>query len=109
MVEKRVHKWSPIELAASYGIGEDLRPSRGAKISNISSGGFCFTSQNHLRVGQEINLAVDLDAGDEAVITVKVVWIKKGDKDKRYTVGVQIIEQDGPGFEKFIEFYNKQL
>jgi Tfp pilus assembly protein PilZ len=109
MTEKRAYIRSPIELAASYGIGEDPRPDREAKINNISSGGFCFSSEIPLRVGQEINLAIELDTSDEAIISVKVVWIKKMDSNKKFVVGVQIIEKEGPGFERFIEFYLKQI
>jgi hypothetical protein len=107
MVEKRHHKRSPIELAASYGTGEDLRPERGAKINNVSSDGFCFTSDHKVQVGEEIQLAVDLDTVEEAVITVKVVWVKKAEGVGKYTVGVQIEEKDGPDFDRFIEFYEK--
>ena len=109
MVEKRTEKRSPIELAASYGIGEDSRPEREAKIYNMSSGGFCFTSDSKLRVGEEIQLAVALDTTDEVIITVKVVWVKKNDNNKKYTIGVQIIEKEGPGFDRFMAFYNNPL
>jgi hypothetical protein len=106
MVEKRIEKRSPIELAASYGIGDDPRPEREAKIYNVSSGGFCFTSDVKLKVGEEIQLAVDLDTVDEVIITVKVVWVKKNDYNKKYTIGVQIAEKEGPGFDRFLEFFN---
>lgn len=109
MVEKRREKRSPIELAASYGIGDDPRPGRGAKISNISSGGFCFISDSKLRVGEEIQLAVDLDTTDEVIVTVKVIWVTRSDKNKKYTIGVQIVEKEGPGFDRFMEFYNGSL
>jgi Tfp pilus assembly protein PilZ len=106
MVEKRQDKRSPIELAASYGIGDDLRPAREAKINNISSGGFCFTSDDKLRIGEKIQLAVDLDTAEDAIITVKVVWVKRSERDGKYTIGVQIDEKEGPGFGRFSEFYD---
>ena len=109
MFEKRADKRSPIELAASYGIGEDPRPEREAKISNISSGGFCFVSDNKLKEGEEIQLAIDLDTIEEVIVTVKIVWVKKIESEGKYTVGVQIIEKEGPDFDRFVEFYNKQL
>lgn len=109
MTEKRVYIRSSIELAASYGIGEDPRPEREAKINNISSGGFCFTSEIQLRVGQVINLAIDLDTTEEVIISVKVVWIKQAEADKKFVIGVKIIEKEDPGFERFIEFYKKHL
>lgn len=107
MAEKRNYKRSLIKLAASYGIGEDPGPEREAKINNISSGGFCFLSDNKLRVGEEIQLAIDLDTTEEAIITVKVVWVKKAENGGKYNVGVQIEEKDGPDFDRFIEFYEK--
>ena len=93
MAEKRQKRRSPIELAASYGIGEDLRPGREAKISNMSSGGFCFTSDDNLKVGEKIQLAVDLETAEDVLITVKVVWVKKSGHNEKYTIGVQIDAQ----------------
>jgi len=72
----------------------------------MSSGGFCFTSDSKLKEGEEIQLAVDLDTTDEVIITVKVVWVRKNDNNGRYIIGVQIIEKEGPGFDRFMEFYN---
>ncbi|MCK5014490.1 MAG: PilZ domain-containing protein [Candidatus Omnitrophica bacterium] len=109
MAEKRREKRSPIELAASYGIGNDPRPEREAKIYNVSSEGFCFTSDSKLKVDEKIQLAVDLDTTDEVIITVKVVWVKKNDDNKKYTIGVQIAEKEGPEFTRFMEFYNNSL
>ena len=106
MAEKRIEKRSPIELAASYGIEDDPRPEREAKINNMSSGGFCFASDNKLKVGERIQLAVDLDTVEEVVVNVKVVWVNKDQSGDKYIVGVQIEEKEGPGFERFIEFYN---
>ena len=109
MVEKRKNKRSPIELAASYGIGEDPRPERGTKINNISSGGFCFASDNKLRIGEKIQLAVDLDTTEEVIITVRVVWANKNEDNGKYIIGVQIEEREGPGFDRFIEYYKSAL
>jgi len=96
-------------LAASYGLGEDSRPAQEVKINNISSGGFCFTSKAKLKVGKEVQLAVDLDAGDQVIINVKVAWIKDIPRSREQTIGVQITENSGPDFERFLEYYNKQL
>ena len=109
MIDKRIEQRSSIELAASYGIGDDLRPQREATINNVSSGGFCFISESKLRVGEKIQLAIDLDSADEIIIMVKVVWMKKNDNDRKHTVGVQIVEKEGPGFDRFMEFYNNLL
>ncbi len=109
MAEKRQTKRSPIELAASYGIGEDPRPEREAKINNMSSGGFCFTSDSKLKVGERIQLAVDLDTIEDIIVMVKVVWVNISDQNGKYIIGVQIEEKEGPGFDRFIEFYNSAL
>ena len=109
MIEKRIEKRSPIQLAASFGIEEDPRPEREVKIKNVSSGGFCFSSDHKLRIGERLQLAVDLDTIEEVIITVKVAWVKK-DKDKEnYEIGVQIVEKEGPAFERFVEYYNKEV
>jgi len=109
MFEKRVSQRSPIEMAASYGIGEDPRPEREAKINNVSSGGFCFTSDCSLKVGQNLQLAIDLDTVDEVVIMVKVVWMQPLTGEGKCTVGVQIVEKEGPDFDRFMEFYLKEI
>jgi hypothetical protein len=105
MVEKRNDKRSLIELAASFGIDDDPRAGRNAKINNMSMGGFCLTSDCKLRTGQQIQLAVDLDTADDVVITVKVVWLKRDEVYGKYSIGVQIVEKEGPGFDRFVEFY----
>ena len=106
MSEKRIEQRSPIELAASYGMEEDLGPERAAKINNISSGGFCFASDTKLNVGEKIQLAVDLGAWKDVNMTVKVVWMSRNQEDGKYIVGVQIEEKKGPDFERFIKFYS---
>jgi len=109
MVEKRTNKRSVIELAASYGIGEDPRPEREAKIQNISSGGFCLTSDHKIGIGDDIELVVDLDTANDAIIFVKVVWVNRIENSQKYTIGVQIIEKESLGYDQFIEYYKKQL
>ena len=109
MFEKRVNKRSPIELAASYGIGEDPRPAREAKINNISSGGFCLTLNNDMKIGDGIELAIDLDTKDDIIVYATVVWVKQDEGSRKYKIGVQIIEKEGPDYERFLEFYNKQI
>jgi len=54
-------------------------------------------------------LAVDLDTVEDVRILVKVVWVKKEESGGKYIIGVQITEKEGPDFDRFIEFYNKQL
>ncbi|HQP10023.1 MAG TPA: PilZ domain-containing protein [Candidatus Omnitrophota bacterium] len=93
-------------MAASFGMEEDLGPKREAKINNISSGGFCFLSDHKLRMGQKIQMAVDLDTVEDVIVTVKVVWINKTGNNGKYAVGVQIVEKEGLEFERFTEFYN---
>ncbi|MBI5150221.1 MAG: PilZ domain-containing protein [Candidatus Omnitrophica bacterium] len=107
--ERRTSKRSAIELAASFGIDEDPRPEREAKINDVSGGGFCFTSDHKLEEDEELQLAVDLDVLEQVVINVRVVWVEKVKGRKGYRVGVRLIESDGPEFERFMEFYRKQI
>jgi len=109
MFEKRVNDRSPIELAASYGIGEDPRPDREVKINNISSGGLCLTLNNKMGIGEKIELAIELDTKDDIVVYAKVVWINQDEKSQKYKIGVQIIEKEGRDYDRFLEFYNQQL
>jgi len=109
MFEKRANERSPIELAASYGIGEDPRPEREAKINNISSGGFCLTSNNKMSMGEDIELVIEIDSKNDITVFVKVVWINKNEQNQKYAVGVQIVEKEGPDYERFLEFYNEQV
>lgn len=109
MFEKRLKERSSIELAASYGAGEDSRLEREAKINNISSGGFCLTLNNKMGIGEDIALSVDLDTKNDVVVYAKVVWVNKNERNQKYTIGVQIVEKEGSDYERFIEFYNQQL
>lgn len=109
MKDKRGSKRSAIELAASFGIGEDPRPEREAKISDISAGGFCFTSQSRPKIGEPFQIAVDLDTQDQVMVTVEAVWVQKIKNEKKYRVGVRLVESDGPDFERFMDFYRKQI
>ena len=109
MFEKRTNERSPIELAASYGIGEDPRPDREAKINNISLGGLCLTLNNKMAIGEKIELAIELDEKNDISVYTKVAWVKRDDKTQKYTIGVQVIEKEGPDYERFLEFYNQQL
>jgi hypothetical protein len=108
MKDKRTSKRSAIELAASFGIGEDPRPEREAKISDISEGGFCFISDTRPKVGEICQVAVDLDVREQVVVSVEVMWVQKITEAKKYRVGVQLVESDGPEFERFMEFYKDQ-
>jgi len=109
MFEKRMNNRSPIELAASYGIGEDPRPEREAKINNISSGGLGLTLNNKMKIGEKIELVIDLDTKDDVVVYAKVAWVNKNEHNQKYTIGVQILEKEGSDYERFLEFYNQQL
>jgi len=108
MFEKREYKRSPIELAASCGIGEDLRISQKGQISNISLGGICLTLDKNPAVGEKIQLSIDLEMDEDVILLAKVVWTKKNFKSNNYTVGVQIIERIGKHYERFVEFYDSQ-
>jgi len=109
MFEKRSNDRSPIELAASYGIGEDPRPEREAKINNISSGGLCLTSNSKMGVGEGVELVIELDSKTDITVYADVVWVKKIENKEKYTVGVQIIEKEGTDYERFLEMYNQQF
>lgn len=109
MFEKRTNDRSPIELAASYGIGEDPRPDREAKINNISSGGLGLTLNNKMRIGENIELVIELDTKDDIIVYAKVAWVNKNEHNQKFTIGVQIVEKEGPDYDRFLEFYNKQL
>src|SRR3989338_491430 len=97
MKERRTGKRSDIELAASFGVGDDPRPEREVKINNISPRGFCFLSNYTLRVGEDVEVAVDLETQDQAILNVKVIWVKPRGKNQ-YQVGVQFVDDEGPDF-----------
>lgn len=109
MKDKRTSKRSPIELAASFGIGEDPRPEREARIDNISRRGFCFVSKERLKIGQRLQIVVCLDTQEEVILSGRVMWTQKLSNFDCYRVGVEIDETDGPDFERFMEFYKKQI
>lgn len=107
MQERRIYQRSPIELAASYGIDDDLPETQEATVINISSGGFCFYSKKPISEGSELYLSVDLDNHEQATIKVRVAWDKRVGDTGNYMIGVQVTEAEGVDFDKFIEFYAK--
>lgn len=105
MQNKRVYQRSPIELAASFGIPEELPYTQEATVVNISSGGFGFFTHEPIKPGRNILLCVDLENGAHSTIKVRSVWCKAVGDSGRFMAGVQIIETDGPDFERFLDFY----
>ena len=102
-VEQRQSERSPIELAASYGIPEEIPETEEAKVQNISAGGFCIYSPKQIKNNQEFLLAVDLDHADQITVKVKSVWCQE--EGEQYRVGVQIIDEQTPDVNRFLEFY----
>jgi len=100
--EKRSFERSPIELAASFGLPEDEQTGQ---IIDISAGGFCINSPSKQRIGSEIRLAIELDDEERITVTVKVAWCNKDEVDESYRVGVQILPNRSPDFERFYQFY----
>lgn len=104
MFDKRQSERSAIEMAASYGISEDPRPQREAKIKNISLGGLCLTLDKQVAVGENIQLAIELDSKNDATVYARVVWVKKDEETQKYTIGVQFVEKEGSDYEQFMEY-----
>ena len=101
---KRKSERSPIELAASYGIPQDLPDTEEAQVKDVSAGGFCIYSPKKIPEGKAFILAVDLDNNEQITVTVKAVWCQP--EEERFRVGVQIMEENSPDLKRFLEFYN---
>ena len=108
MVNRRAHERSPIELAASFGVPDDPRINKEAKIKDISTGGFSFQSTEKVKVGAKIDLAID-SLEENIRIAVKVMWVKPDPSTGLNAIGVQIIEKPGPHLDKFLDFYSKTV
>ncbi|MBP9853303.1 MAG: PilZ domain-containing protein [Candidatus Omnitrophica bacterium] len=109
MDNKRINQRSPIEMAASFGIPEDLPYTQEATIVNVSSGGFGFFTHEPIKAGKDILLCVDLGDDTLATIKVKSAWCKAVGDSGRFMVGVQILEGEGPDYERFLEFYTSLI
>jgi Tfp pilus assembly protein PilZ len=109
MNEKRVLKRSPIELAASYGIPEDLIIMREAKITNASFGGFSFFSKEQMKVGKTLQLAVEINNEEQAMVPVKVKWQKFDEGRQEYQVGVAIHHPKGKQYEKYVSYLAQRI
>ncbi|OGX37196.1 MAG: hypothetical protein A3G91_05525 [Omnitrophica WOR_2 bacterium RIFCSPLOWO2_12_FULL_50_9] len=109
MSEKRKSRRSSIELVASFAVGDDAGPEHEAKIGDISLGGFCFDFSEKLKLGEELQVAVDLDLHEQIILNVKVVRVDEIKKGRKYRIGVQLTETEGPDWERFREFYRKQI
>ncbi len=115
MDNRRAHQRSPIELAASFGVPDDPRINKEAKINNISAGGFSFLSSEKLKAGAKLQLAIESSPEENISIAVKVMWVSpyKAEGADNSTglnaIGVQIIEAPGPHLDKFLNFYSKTV
>lgn len=109
MSEKRILKRSPVELAASYGIPEDSLVMQEAKITNASFGGFSFFSKEEMKVGQILQLALELNDEEQVVVPVKVKWQKQDSAENQYQVGVAIHHPKGPQYEKYVSYLAQRL
>ncbi len=107
MTERRIYTRTPIEMAASYGIPDDLPITEEATVVNISSDGFGFFSLNPISPETELILCVDLDDGEKATLLVRTKWAKAVGDTGRFIIGVQIIEAESADLERFLEFYAK--
>lgn len=103
MNENRSYKRSPVELAASYGISEENFNQIGAKVHDVSVGGFCFSSEKNLKLGKVIDLVIELESSKQVQIPVKVVWVRE--EGGFFRVGVEIIQSKGEDFERFYRYY----
>jgi len=98
-----------VELAASYGMPDDSAEEGSTTVTNISGGGFCISNKEKLNIGQEIQLSVELSDKETVKILVRVAWIKKIGDTEEYRTGVQVVDSQGPDFEKFLEFYCEEV
>jgi len=105
--ERRQFKRSPIELAASFGVSEDVLSIYEASLKNISGNGISFISDKHLNIGECIQLAITLDDKEQVVIDVDITWIDDKKAPKEYIYGVQVVKSDSSDFKRFLEFYNQ--
>jgi len=106
MVDKRIYKRANVILKASFTI-PGIHEASQASIVNISAEGFCFSCTCEIPIGTDVLLSMELN-NEEIALNVKVVWCSKDNKSGSYHAGVNIIEEIGTDFEKFLIFYCKK-
>lgn len=109
MENRRKEDRSKIELAASFGIPEDSLIMNDAIIGDASKFGLSYRSKEKVKPGQEIQLALELNEKDVAVLIVRVAWQKFDDIHQEFIVGVEIQDTQSSQYQKFIDFFQKYL
>ncbi|MCX5681341.1 MAG: PilZ domain-containing protein [Candidatus Omnitrophica bacterium] len=99
-----------IELPAKIqAIGKDTGRSVAVTV-DVSALGFRILTNESLIVDQEISMQICIN-NETLDLRVKVVWISEEEisGEKRYTVGVKILETPAQNELKFVRFFAKKL
>lgn len=107
MTEKRIYRRTPIELAASYGIPDNLPSTQEATVVNISTDGFGFFSVDPIKADTDLILCIELDDGTNATLNVRTKWAKAIGDTGKFIIGVQISEPKSRDLERFEAFYHR--
>jgi|GEM_PF-4434142 len=92
--ERRSYPRIPVRFRALFGKENDFIE---AQVSDVSLGGLCLVSNNDIRVGQRIDVKIDLDDQDMR-LEGEVAWTRKnvilGDLPPQYEIGVKFLSID---------------
>ena len=107
MNDKRSFQRTNIELKAK--INPSDKEKNEIQVLNLSGGGICIQCNNEVEIGKEIEIQISLAENINVSVKVKVVWLQKENDKDYYKIGMSIIDADSEEFERFLEFYCKQL
>ena len=100
--ERRSNPRIPVRFRALFGKDNDFME---AQVSDVSLGGLCLVSASEIRVGQRIDVKLDLES-QEMWLEGEVAWSRKnvilGDLPPQFEIGVKFLSIDAQ-YMRFID------
>lgn len=87
--ERRVTPREPMRLGVRFGTAQELASAVRASTLNIGLGGLCLLTRRSYEKGTELQLTIELGAGEAMSITAQVAWVRPGK-----AIGVRFLELD---------------
>ena len=105
----RESKRVAIQLKGNYRVEGSGFPFAVMTVVNISHTGICFQSDQKIEPGKYVDLNIVFENRGQIILFAKVVWSNQVYGAEVFSTGVQIMNRDTAGAEKFKSFYESQL
>ncbi len=108
MNKERTYQRFHIELSARYRPCHSPSLPFEITVINIGPEGLCFLSKRLLRIGEIMELQVNLEENNQALFKVQVIWMAEFGAGI-YKTGVKVVDAASGDQKKFIKYYCEKL